>query len=200
MSHTYVDCYRYDEDGYFCGVVTAQKIAGKVLVPKNAVEDAPELDKVDTHFFKRVEGRWVAEAKPTTPEECAALGDLPHKSQTKRVCELRKVFETLCKGSTEWRVEQDKETLARRVVAIPQKTEEELKAEKAEHVRAKRDYLIAQTDYLLAADYPIDAESLEAVKAYRQELRDVPQQESFPDVEWPTAPAVCAEKCKTLEV
>ena len=167
---------------------------------KSSYPSAPELDKVDTHFFKRVEGRWVAEAKPTTPEECAALGDLPHKSQTKRVCELRKVFETLCKGSTEWRVEQDKETLARRVVAIPQKTEEELKAEKAEHVRAKRDYLIAQTDYLLAADYPIDAESLEAVKAYRQELRDVPQQESFPDVEWPTAPAVCAEKCKTLEV
>ena len=36
--------------------------------------------------------------------------------------------------------------------------------------------------------------------AYRQALRDVPQQESFPNVEWPTAPAVCAEKCKTLGV
>lgn len=200
MSHTYVDCYRYDEDGYFSGVVTAQKIAGKVLVPKNAVEDAPELDKVGTHFFKRVEGKWVAEVKPTTPEECAALGDLPHKSQTKRIHELRKIFETLCKGSTDWRVEQDKETLAKRVVSIPQKTEEELTTEKAEQVRAQRDYLIAQTDYLLAPDYPIDAESLEAVKAYRQALRDVPQQESFPNVEWPTAPAVCAEKCKTLEV
>ena len=195
-----IDFYRYDEDGYFCGVVTAQKIGGKVLAPKNAVADSPDLALAETHFFKRVGDQWVAEAKPTTPEECAALGDLPHKSQTKRIHELRKIFDALCKGSTEWRVAQDQETLAKRVVAIPQKTEEELAAEKAEQVRAQRDYLIGQTDYLLAPDYPIDAESLEAVKAYRQALRDVPQQESFPDVEWPTPPASCAAKCKLGEV
>lgn len=195
-----IDFYRYDEDRYFCGVVTAQKIGGKVLAPKSAVADAPDLALAETHFFKRVGDKWVAEKKPTTPEECAALGDLPHKSQTKRICELRKIFDSLCEGSTDWRVKQDQETLARRVVAIPQKTEEELIAEKADQVRAQRDYLISQTDYLLSPDYPIDAESLEAVKAYRQALRDVPQQESFPDVEWPTAPAVCAAKCKLWEV
>ena len=192
-----IDFYRYDEDRYFCGVVTAQKIGGKVLAPKSAVADAPDLALAETHFFKRVGDKWVAEKKPTTPEECAALGDLPHKSQTKRIHELRKIFDALCKGSTDWRVEQDKETLAKRVVKIPQKTEDELAAEKAEQVRAQRDHLIGQTDYLLAPDYPIDAETLEAVKAYRQALRDVPQQEGFPEsVEWPTAPAVCATKCQ----
>lgn len=40
-------------------------------------------------------------------------------------------------------------------------------------------------------DYPINAETLEAVKAYRQALRDLPQQEEFPlDVMWPKKPEV----------
>ena len=49
-----IDFYRYDEDRYFCGVVTAQKIGGKVLAPKNAVADSPDLALAETHFFKRV--------------------------------------------------------------------------------------------------------------------------------------------------
>lgn len=51
---------------------------------------------------------------------------------------------------------------------------------KAERIREERDRRIAETDYLLAADYPISAEKLELVKAYRQALRDIPQQEGFP--------------------
>ena len=77
------------------------------------------------------------------------------------------------------------------VEKIPEKTTEELEAEKEQLVRAKRDYLLSQTDYLLSSDYPIAPESLDAVKAYRQALRDVPQQEGFPDdVDWPSLPEV----------
>ena len=66
-----------------------------------------------------------------------------------------------------------------------QPTNEELEAD----ARAKRDALLAETDFLLMPDYPINAETLQAVKAYRQALRDLPQQEEFPlDLMWPKKP------------
>ena len=44
---------------------------------------------------------------------------------------------------------------------------------------------------MVSGDYPISAEDLAKVKAYRQELRDLPEQEGFPEsVEWPTEPKV----------
>ena len=68
-------------------------------------------------------------------------------------------------------------------------------AEAEEQVRSKRDTLISDTDYLLMDDYPISSEDLEAVKAYRTALRDVPQQEGFPyEVTWPERPAILAER------
>ena len=77
---------------------------------------------------------------------------------------------------------------------IPEKTEEEKLTEARQSVRSKRDSLISDTDYLLCADYPISAEDLKAVKAYRQALRDVPQQEGFPfEVVWPELPTILAE-------
>lgn len=77
------------------------------------------------------------------------------------------------------------------VEAIPAPTPEEEKSELEAQVRAQRDELIAETDYLLMADYPISAEQLADVKAYRQALRDVPQQDGFPNnVEWPEKPVV----------
>lgn len=62
---------------------------------------------------------------------------------------------------------------------------------RARRVRRVRDSLISETDYLLAADYPISESDLAAVKAYRQALRDVPQQSGFPKtVEWPEKPSI----------
>lgn len=61
----------------------------------------------------------------------------------------------------------------------------------AKQVRAKRDRLIAETDYLAMSDYPLSDEDKAAVMAYRQALRDVPAQEVFPrEVVWPEVPAV----------
>ena len=70
-------------------------------------------------------------------------------------------------------------------------TDEEL----ASRVRMRRDSMISRTDFYVQPDYPSDPEGLEAVKAYRQALRDIPEQSGFPrNVQWPEMPAVLSAK------
>lgn len=65
------------------------------------------------------------------------------------------------------------------------KTDEEYAAE----AREKRNALIAETDFMAMPDYPLDAEKKAAVLAYRQALRDVPEQAGFPrQINWPVKP------------
>ena len=62
-------------------------------------------------------------------------------------------------------------------------------ADTTDEIRARRDRLLAATDWAVLPDSPLDAQSLEAVKTYRQALRDVPQQEHFPGaITWPQMP------------
>ena len=62
-------------------------------------------------------------------------------------------------------------------------------ADAADEIRARRDRLLAATDWAVLPDSPLDAQLLEEVKTYRQALRDVPQQERFPDsITWPRMP------------
>lgn len=49
--------------------------------------------------------------------------------------------------------------------------------------RNERDSLLSNTDKYLLPDFPITEEKLNKVKAYRQYLRNLPQNENFPDVE-----------------
>lgn len=66
-------------------------------------------------------------------------------------------------------------------------TDEEL----ASRIRMRRNSMISRTDFYVQPDYPSDPEGLEAVKAYRQALRDVPEQSGFPrNVQWPSLPSV----------
>ena len=61
--------------------------------------------------------------------------------------------------------------------------------ETADEIRARRDRLLAATDWAVLPDSPLDAQLLEEVKTYRQALRDVPQQEHFPGaITWPRMP------------
>lgn len=53
----------------------------------------------------------------------------------------------------------------------------------AQEKRAERDNLLAQTDKYMLPDFPITDEEREQYKAYRQYLRDVPEQPEFPSVE-----------------
>lgn len=61
--------------------------------------------------------------------------------------------------------------------------------ETAEGARAKRDKLLSDTDWTQTLDAPINEETKTAYRVYRQALRDVPQQEGFPEtISWPELP------------
>jgi hypothetical protein len=74
------------------------------------------------------------------------------------------------------------------------KTQQEIEAEEtqrtqlqAEKVRVERNRLLIESDWTQGRDIPDAIAELWA--AYRQELRDVPQQEGFPwEVNWPEKP------------
>ena len=56
----------------------------------------------------------------------------------------------------------------------------------AEDVRSLRNQLLADSDWTQVADAPVDQA---AWATYRQALRDIPEQNGFPDnVTWPVAP------------
>ena len=57
--------------------------------------------------------------------------------------------------------------------------------------RAQRDKLLADTDWTQVLDAPIDSATREAYRAYRQALRDIPEQDGFPEtITWPELPSV----------
>ena len=81
---------------------------------------------------------------------------------------------------TLWEVEKARLTAEAEEAEAARLAEYNSEGAKAGRIREERDRRIAEADYLLAADYPISAEKLELVKAYRQALRDIPQHEGFP--------------------
>ncbi|MGE4191776.1 MAG: tail fiber assembly protein [Pseudodesulfovibrio sp.] len=67
--------------------------------------------------------------------------------------------------------------------------DELIEADAAMTVRAERDALLTACDWTLLRDAPLSTEQVAEWAAYRQELRDVPQQAGFPQaVTWPEAP------------
>jgi hypothetical protein len=58
---------------------------------------------------------------------------------------------------------------------------------KAERIRGERNRLLAECDYIMLPDYPLGDKSKWEI--YRQSLRDVTKQGTFPDsVDWPKEP------------
>ena len=68
--------------------------------------------------------------------------------------------------------------------------EEAFREKVADDIRLKRDELLAKSDWTQLADVMTDdPQGKEAWRTYRQTLRDMPQQESFPmQVTFPAAP------------
>lgn len=118
-----------DEDGYFEDMTVVQELEG-VELPDHCVDIAAPEDTAN-FFYKLNDDRkgWTAEKKPTTAAECVACGVVSHESQTERCNELRNLFQTLTEGSTEYRVSRG-DDLSWFVEAIPEKTFEEVKADK----------------------------------------------------------------------
>lgn len=58
-------------------------------------------------------------------------------------------------------------------------------------IRAKRNNLLSDTDHLIQSDYPISDEKKQEIKVYRQALRNIPQQDGFPEnIVWPDKPVI----------
>ena len=194
MTSEFKTAYRFDDAGYFEHELSVQVIDGEALMPPSATLLPPWSDaKPDDKVFYRFDGEsWKSEAKPTCAAECVGVV-ISHTTITPHDEEMRELIRRF--AQEEGYREKRGEDLSWSVEMIPEKTEAEKREEAEKSVRAKRDSLISETDYLLASDYPISAEDLEAVKVYRQALRDVPQQEGFPfDVVWPDLPVIVAER------
>lgn len=76
-----------------------------------------------------------------------------------------------------------------------ERTAEELEVDcipiQAIAIRKQRDQFLASTDWAVLPDSPLDESSKTALKTYRQALRDVPQQEGFPNsISWPDMPEI----------
>lgn len=194
MTSEFKTAYRFDDAGYFEHELSVQVIDGEALMPPSATLLPPWGEaKPDDKVFYRFDGEsWKSEAKPTCAAECVGVV-ISHTTITPHDEEMRELIRRF--AQEEGYREKRGEDLSWSVEKIPEKTEAEKREEAEKSVRAKRDSLISETDYLLASDYPISAEDLEAVKVYRQALRDVPQQEGFPfDVVWPDLPVIVAER------
>lgn len=161
-------CYLYDEDKYFVDEVLCQKDENGLMLAADAVEQAPDMSLLATNFLKWDGEKWTAEKKPTTPEECAAIGDLPHEKQTPRIHELRQLFDAICEGSKSWRVEQDPDTLAKRVVAIP--PEEGISADADQELAAFDAQVASLKDRMATAMLMGDDESVAELRAEYQSL------------------------------
>lgn len=194
MTSEFKTAYRFDDAGYFEHELSVQVIDGEALMPPSATLLPPWGDaKPDDKVFYRFDGEsWKSEAKPTCAAECVGVV-ISHTTITPHDEEMRELIRRF--AQEEGYREKRGEDLSWSVEKIPEKTEAEKREDAEKSVREKRDSLISETDYLLASDYPISAEDLEAVKVYRQALRDVPQQEGFPfDVVWPDLPVIVAER------
>ena len=87
-------------------------------------------------------------------------------------------------GAISYKVEPNKDAWESWKAAQPDPSEA-LAAE----VRSKRDGLLRDCDWTQMPDCPLSEEKKTAWQTYRQALRDVPQQEEFPEaVTWPTMP------------
>ena len=185
---------RIDEDGYFNGLKAVQcDEQGNLLLPLDVVEAEAPCDDYEAadYYYKWGGTQFVAEKKPTTGADCVAIGAVSHESITERCYDLRDRFQKIIQAdATNYRLNRG-DNLEWIVEKIPEKSDEEKYEEAAKVARDKRDSLVAETDYLLMPDYPISDETREAVKAYRQALRDIPEQEGFPfNIKWPEKPNI----------
>ena len=68
---------------------------------------------------------------------------------------------------------------------VPEPTQEE----KEQAIRNERNLRLSYTDWTQLPDAPLTAEQKAAYAEYRQALRDIPEQEGFPEaIEWPEEP------------
>lgn len=191
--------YSYDEDGWFSDTHIAQvnpRAPGQWLMPARVTTVKPALTpKV---FYKIQNANDINSGWDSIPYPASAVDfisiEIPHQSRTLHNQILRTLLREFVKNESKKFREKSinneaGELIAITVEAIPEPTATELKAQKASAARSTRDYYLSLTDHLVAADYPLSEEQRTEIKTYRQELRDIPQAENFPEgIVWPEPP------------
>lgn len=148
--------YCWDEDGYFsheeeCTIDPLE--SAKAENPIYVLPSQGCLERpevVPGKVARRIDGKWVQEVS--------------HKGKTgyvKRMPHTIDKYGPLPEGFTE---------------TLPPLTE----AEQMERLRMIRDGKLFDTDKYLISDYPVSSDTREAIKAYRQALRDLPAQMDAP--------------------
>lgn len=191
--------YSYDEDGWFSDTHIAQvnpRAPGQWLMPARVTTVKPALTPKVFYKIQNVNdinSGWDSIPYPVSAVDFSGI-EIPHQSRTLHNQILRTLLREFVKNESKKFREKSinneaGELIAITVEAIPEPTAAELKAQKASASRSTRDYYLSLTDHLVAADYPISEEQRAEIKTYRQELRDIPQAENFPeDIVWPEPP------------
>lgn len=77
------------------------------------------------------------------------------------------------------------------IAEFPENEEDPDYSRKKYEIIQRRNNLLNDSDYLMMVDYPISDEKKQEIKVYRQALRDIPQQDGFPDnIVWPDKPTI----------
>lgn len=177
----------YDNEGYY------QLTRALKEQPENSTTIEPDLKE---GYWSRFTGRnWEYEKIPTcaegivgvsVPAAPASVGEedtaTPHQQL------MRAIIANILSTTADAKVVVENGVLT--VVAVSKEEQEaEKTAEAFETLRAERDKRIAVTDYLMTVDYPLSDESKAKAMAYRQALRDLPEQEGAPwmgtTIPWP---------------
>lgn len=185
-----IKVYRFDKDGYFLKdemVFEDPQNPDKPMLPPDCTEEAPNIEK--GYFARYVNGSWTNEKIPTTCDEAINMG-FTCISNSPEVHNLLKktIIESLVQSDSEHFKTVVDSNFDMSIEAIPEPTEEEKIAKLSAELRAKRDAELDATDFYLMSDYPISGSDLALIQRYRQELRDLPQQEGFPYVDFPVNP------------
>lgn len=174
--------------GHFQGSVMVQQIGNELLLPPDAVELTPPTEDPFTseNFYKLSEDKksWEVIKKPTTAAECVLFGKVSHTSEDVQDKILRNLYQKLVDQDPEHYTITRGEDLSWKVVAIPEKTEEE-KAEEAKLARiAELKQNLADTDYVAAkiaegaATKEEYADVLAQREAWRKEINELETTES----------------------
>lgn len=124
-------------------------------------------------FFAKSTNGFYTSDHPTIPSDAVEITIDVHRE--------------LINGQTTGKIIVSDDTGFPVAVDPPEKTSEEL----AISVREQRDKLLAETDYLVMPDYPLTKTASAKIKLYRQKLRDITSQGTFPEnVTWPERPQV----------
>ncbi len=125
-------------------------------------------------------GHYMAEEKDDTSAN-------RNYSHAEPVCKHMELPEEMDAECVDCEMQEDEMTL------VHSEAKEAAQLERAwDALRSTRDSKLAETDKYVLSDYPISAENLIAMKAYRNDLRDLPGEVADPrmEIEWPEMPEV----------